>query len=73
MLPKVVDRNRPLASPWRDKKSRSRRYRKFTEPVVLDDMGELRELCEGLAEATDDVTYLKMFGVDNSLAELGDE
>jgi adenine-specific DNA methylase len=32
-------------------------------------MDELRELCEGLAEATNDVTYLKMIGVDTSLTE----
>ena len=34
---------------------------------------ELRELCEGLAEVTGDETYLKMIGVDTSLAEFGDE
>jgi hypothetical protein len=33
----------------------------------------LQELCEGLAEATRDDTYLKMLGVDMSLAEFGDE
>lgn len=37
------------------------------------DMDELRELCEGLAEVTSDETYLKMIGVDTSLAEFGDE
>ncbi|WP_436910209.1 DUF1156 domain-containing protein [Halosimplex marinum] len=37
------------------------------------DMDELRELCEGLAEATGDETYLKMIGVDTSLAEFGEE
>ncbi|WP_459192069.1 DUF1156 domain-containing protein [Halosimplex sp. J119] len=36
------------------------------------DMDELRELCEGLAEVTGDETYLKMIGVDTSLAEFGD-
>ncbi|MFC6875281.1 DUF1156 domain-containing protein [Halobellus marinus] len=36
------------------------------------DMDELRELCEGLAEATGDGTYLKMIGVDTSLAEFSD-
>jgi len=36
------------------------------------DMDELRELCEGLAEATGDETYLKMIGVDTSLAEFED-
>ena len=34
---------------------------------------ELRELCEGLAEATGDETYLKMIGVDTSLAEFSEE
>jgi len=37
------------------------------------DMDELRELCEGLAEATGDETYLKMIGVDTSLAEFSEE
>jgi adenine-specific DNA methylase len=37
------------------------------------DMDELRELCEGLAEATADKTYLKMVGVDTALTEFGDE
>ena len=37
------------------------------------DMDELRELCEGLAEVTSDETYLKMIGVDSSLAEFGEE
>ncbi|EMA08722.1 Adenine-specific DNA methylase, contains a Zn-ribbon domain [Haloarcula vallismortis] len=37
------------------------------------DADELRELCEGLAEATGDETYLKMIGVDTSLAEFRDE
>lgn len=37
------------------------------------DMDELRELCEGLAEVTSDETYLKMIGVDSSLAEFEDE
>ena len=36
-------------------------------------MDELRELCEGLAEATGDETYLRMIGVDTSLAEFADE
>ncbi len=34
---------------------------------------ELRELCEGLAEVTRDETYLKMVGVDTSLAEFDEE
>lgn len=34
---------------------------------------ELEELCEGLAEATGDETYLKMIGVDTSLAEFTDQ
>jgi adenine-specific DNA methylase len=34
---------------------------------------ELRELCEGLAEATGDETYLTMIGVDMSLDAFGDE
>ncbi|MFC6943091.1 DUF1156 domain-containing protein [Salinirubellus sp. GCM10025818] len=33
----------------------------------------LRELCEGLAEATGDETYLTMIGVDMSLDAFGDE
>jgi len=37
------------------------------------DMDELRELGEGLAEVTGDETYLKMIGVDTSLAEFGEE
>ncbi|WP_276302627.1 DUF1156 domain-containing protein [Halorussus lipolyticus] len=37
------------------------------------DTDELQELCEGLAEATDDATYLKMLGADESLAAFGDE
>jgi adenine-specific DNA methylase len=37
------------------------------------DEDELRELCEGLAEVTRDETYLKMVGVDTSLAEFGDD
>ncbi|WP_435185124.1 DUF1156 domain-containing protein [Halobellus sp. EA9] len=37
------------------------------------DMDELRELCEGLAEVTGDETYLKMIGVDTSLAEFGEK
>jgi len=37
------------------------------------DMDELQELCEGLAEATGDGTYLKMIGVDTSLAEFSDD
>lgn len=37
------------------------------------DVDELRDLCEGLAEATGDETYLKMIGVDTSLAEFSDE
>jgi adenine-specific DNA methylase len=37
------------------------------------DEDELRELCEGLAEVTGDETYLKMIGVDTSLAEFTDE
>jgi hypothetical protein len=34
---------------------------------------ELRELCEGLAEATGDETYLTMIGVDMSLDAFGGE
>jgi hypothetical protein len=34
---------------------------------------DLEELCEGLAEATGDETYLKMIGVDTSLAEFTDQ
>jgi len=34
---------------------------------------DLEELCEGLAEATHDETYLKMIGVDTSLAEFADD
>lgn len=34
---------------------------------------DLEELCEGLAEATQDETYLKMIGVDTSLAEFSDD
>ena len=34
---------------------------------------KLQELCEGLAEVTGDETYLKMIGVDTSLAEFGGE
>jgi adenine-specific DNA methylase len=34
---------------------------------------DLEELCEGLAEATHDETYLKMIGVDTSLAEFSDD
>ncbi|EMA08720.1 Adenine-specific DNA methylase, contains a Zn-ribbon domain [Haloarcula vallismortis] len=54
------------------------RYRfeqgKSTSEYLEDwDMDELRELCEGLAEATGDETYLKMIGVDTSLAEFGEE
>ena len=37
------------------------------------DMDELQELCEGLAEATRDETYLKMIGVDTSLSEFSDD
>jgi adenine-specific DNA methylase len=37
------------------------------------DLDELRELCEGLTEATGDETYLKMLGVDISLAEYSEE
>ncbi|WP_276281877.1 DUF1156 domain-containing protein [Halorussus caseinilyticus] len=37
------------------------------------DADELQELCEGLAEATGDGTYLKMLGVDESLADFTDE
>ena len=33
---------------------------------------DLEELCEGLAEATKDETYLRMIGVDTSLAEFSD-
>ncbi|MDS0300940.1 DNA methyltransferase [Halogeometricum sp. S1BR25-6] len=36
------------------------------------DITELQELCEGLAEATSDDTYLKMLGVDTTLDEYGD-
>ena len=36
------------------------------------DADDLQELCEGLAEATGDGTYLKMLGVDASLAEFSD-
>jgi hypothetical protein len=35
--------------------------------------GELRDLCEGLAEATDDETYLKMLGADTTLSQFDDE
>lgn len=35
------------------------------------DLSELQELCEGLAEATRDDTFLKMLGVDTKLAEYG--
>ena len=34
---------------------------------------DLEELCEGLAEATQDETYLKMIGVDTSLSEFTDD
>jgi hypothetical protein len=34
---------------------------------------DLEELCEGLAEASGDETYLKMIGVDTSLAEFSDD
>lgn len=34
---------------------------------------DLKELCEGLAEATGDEIYLRMVGVDTSLAEFTDE
>jgi adenine-specific DNA methylase len=34
---------------------------------------ELRELCEGLTEVTEDETYLRMIGVDTSLAEFTDD
>jgi len=34
---------------------------------------DLEELCEGLAEATEDETYLKMIGVDTSIAEFADD
>jgi hypothetical protein len=34
---------------------------------------DLRELCEGLAEATRDETYLKIVGVDSSLTDFLDE
>jgi putative DNA methylase len=34
---------------------------------------DLQELCEGLAETTQDETYLKMLGVDSSLAGLDSE
>jgi putative DNA methylase len=37
------------------------------------DTDELQELCEGIAEATNDETYLKMVGVDTSLTEFGED
>lgn len=37
------------------------------------DLTELQELCEGLAEATSDETYLKMIGADTTLSEFDDE
>ena len=37
------------------------------------DIDELQELCEDLAAVTEDETYLKMLGVDTTLAELTDK
>ncbi|SDN07920.1 Adenine-specific DNA methylase, contains a Zn-ribbon domain [Halogranum gelatinilyticum] len=37
------------------------------------DMDKLQELCEDLAAVTGDETYLKMLGVDTTLAEISDE
>lgn len=44
-----------------------------SEYLDLWDIDKLRELCEGLTEATGDETYLKMIGVDTSLAEFTDQ
>jgi adenine-specific DNA methylase len=43
-----------------------------TEYLQQWDTDSLQELCEGLAEATGDETYLKMLGVDESLADFGE-
>jgi putative DNA methylase len=37
------------------------------------DTDELQDICEGLAEATDDDTHLKMLGVDTSLLEFAED
>jgi putative DNA methylase len=37
------------------------------------DVDDLQELCEDLATVTDDETYLKMLGVDVTLAEIADK
>ncbi|EMA30008.1 hypothetical protein C445_16919 [Halobiforma lacisalsi AJ5] len=37
------------------------------------DTDELQDVCEGLAEATGDDTYLKMLGVDTSLLEFTED
>jgi len=37
------------------------------------DTDKLQDVCEGLAEATDDETYLKMLGVDTSLLEFTED
>ncbi|WP_436910207.1 DUF1156 domain-containing protein [Halosimplex marinum] len=47
--------------------------RSISEYLEQWDIDELRELCEGLSESTNDETYLKMIGVDTSLAEFGEE
>ncbi|TKR27991.1 DUF1156 domain-containing protein [Natronomonas salsuginis] len=44
--------------------------KEYLEDWSTDD---LEELCEGLAEATQDETYLKMIGVDTSLSEFSDD
>ncbi|UPV76780.1 DUF1156 domain-containing protein (plasmid) [Halorussus limi] len=54
------------------------RYRYERDKSTADyldrwDADAVQELCEGLAEATGDETYLKMLGADESLAALSDE
>jgi len=64
--PSLLDKAHYLRYQYEEGKS----TKEHLEQWASDD---LEELCEGLAEATGDETYLKMIGVDTSLAEFTDQ